>query len=241
MTKCPHCGSDVPRENYCVVCGEPLEGGARGYAASPHERWWQPRFASTILPHLPRADMRPFRIAFAAAVVALVVLCVLRLYPLALVTAAVAVPLLFVVYLWDVDVYEDAPFLVVGFTIAWGALAGVALGLVSREVASTASLYQGSVDTHDLVWLGVVLPLAALLLMLAGPLVLLPYRKFDDVLDGVVFGASCASTLLAAEAIANSWSLLRLGFKVAGDESLWVARLLTLGVTMPVLAAGVAG
>ncbi len=86
-----------------------------------------------------------------------------------------------------------------------------------------------------------MLPLAALALMLAGPLFLLPYRKFDDCLDGVVFGAACGSTLLAAEAIANSSSLLHIGFRVAGDQSLWIARLLTLGVTIPVLGAGVAG
>jgi hypothetical protein len=115
------------------------------------------------------------------------------------------------------------------------------LGLAARSVASNVSLLQGKVDTHDLVWLGIVLPLAALALMLAGPLFLLPYRKFDDCLDGVVFGATCASTLVAAEAIANSSSFLHLGLRAAGAQSLWIARLLTLGVTMPVLAAGVAG
>jgi hypothetical protein len=238
---CPHCGRDVPREQFCVVCGEPLADGGRGYAASPHERWWHPRVVSSIFPHLPRADMRPFRLALLGVAAGVVVLCLARLYPLALVAAAVSVPLLFVLYLWDVDVYEDEPLRVAALTVAWGALAGAGLGLASREVASAVSLLQGEPDTHDLVWLGIVLPLAALALMLAGPLLLLPYRKFDDCLDGVVFGATCASTLLAAEAIANSWSFLQLGLRAAGDPSLWIPRLLTLGVTMPVLAAGVAG
>jgi hypothetical protein len=238
---CPHCGREVPREHYCVACGEPLADGARGFAASPQERWWHPRVVSSIFPHLPRTDMRPFRLALLGAAAGVVALCLARLYPLALVAAAVSVPLLFVLYLWDVDVYEDEPLRVVVLTVAWGALAGAGLGIASREVASAVSLFQGEPDTHDLVWLGIVLPLAALALMLAGPLLLLPYRKFDDALDGVVFGATCASTLLAAEAIANSWSFLQLGLYAAGDPSLWIPRLLTLGVTMPVLAAGVAG
>jgi hypothetical protein len=238
---CPHCGREVPRERFCVACGEPLADGGRGFAASPHERWWHPRLISSIFPHLPRSDMRPFHLALLGAAAGVVLLCLARLYPLALVAAAVSVPLLFVLYLWDVDVYEDEPLLVVAVTVAWGALAGAGLGLASREVASAASLFQGEPDAHELVWLGVVLPLAALALMLAGPLLLLPYRKFDDCLDGVVFGATCASTLLAAEAIANSWGFLQLGLHGAGDPSLWIPRLLTLGVTMPVLAAGVAG
>jgi hypothetical protein len=231
----------VPRENYCVACGEPPAGGRRGFAASPHERWWQPRLVSSIFPHLPRSDMRPFRLALLGVVAGVVALCLARLYPLALVAAAVSVPLLFVLYLWDVDLYEDEPLRVVVFTLAWGALAGAGLGIAAREVASAVSLFQGEPDSHDLVWLGVFLPLAGLALMLAGPLLLLPYRKFDDCLDGVVFGATCASTLLAAEAIANSSSFLHLGLRAAGDQSLWIPRLLTLGVTMPVLAAGVAG
>jgi hypothetical protein len=241
MTECSNCGREVPPAHFCVACGEPLEEGSRGFAANPHERWWHPRVVSSIFPHLPRADMRPFRIALLAATAFVIVLCLLRLYPLALVAAAISVPLLFIVYLLDVDVYEDEPFKVVGFTVGWGAIAGAGLGIAAREVASKVSLLQGSPDTHDLVWLGIVLPLAAVALMLAGPLLLLPYKKFDDCLDGVVFGATCASTLLAAEAIANSSSLLHLGFRAAGDQSLWIPRLLTLGVTLPVLAAGVAG
>ena len=88
---------------------------------------------------------------------------------------------------------------------------------------------------------GVILPCAGLALMVAGPLVLLPYRKFNDLLDGVTVGACCGATLVAAEAITNSASFLHLGFKPGGNAELWIARLLTLGVATPVLAAGAAG
>ena len=193
---------------------------------------------STLFPHLPRADMRSFRFALLGAVAIVVVLALLRLYPLALVAAAVSVPLLFLLYLWDVDVYEEEPWIVLVFTVAWGALFGAALGYAARRLPSEVALLRGHPDTHNLVWLGIVLPLAAFLLSLAGPLLLLPYRNFNDVFDGVTFGATSAATLLAAEAIANSAEFLRLGFRAAGDRWLWIARLLTLGVTMPVLAAG---
>src|SRR4051794_9962260 len=185
--------------------------------------------------------MRSFRLALAAAVALVVVLCLLRLYPLALVAAAVAVPLLFVLYLWDVDVYEDEPLIVLVFTVALGALLGAGVGWAAQRLPSEVALLRGQADTHNLVLLGVILPLAAYLLALGGPLALLPYRKFNDVLDGVTFGACSAATLLAAEAITNSADFLHLGFRAAGERWLWIARLLTLGVTMPVLAAGAGG
>ena len=93
--------------------------------------------------------MRPFRDRAARRRRrAIVVLCLLRLYPLALVAAAVAVPLLFVLYLWDVDLYEDEPLLVLAFTVAWGALAGAGLGLAAREVASQGRALPGRARTR---------------------------------------------------------------------------------------------
>ena len=78
--------------------------------------------------------------------------------------------------------------------------------------------------------------------MLAGPLVLLPYRKFDDCLDGVVFGA--ALRLDAPRAPRRSRTPRASCTSASAPPAtsrLWIARLLTLGVTMPVLGAGVAG
>ena len=245
---CSHCENEVPGEPYCVRCGGPLgqsiaayRHGKRGYAAAPEERWFHPRFASSLYPHLPRADMRPFRIGVGAGLAAVVVLCLLGLYALALVAAAIGVPVTFLLYLWDVDLYEDEPLPVLAFTVIWGLIAGILLGLTARHVASRGAMLASGSDSRQLVWLGVVLPCAALVLAIAGPLVLLPYRKFNDVLDGVTFGACSAATLVAAEAITNSADLLHLGFHPAGDHALWIARLLTLGIALPVLAAGVAG
>ena len=118
-----------------------------------------------------------------------VVLCLLRLFPLALVAAAVSVPLLFVLYLWDVDVYEEEPLIVLTFTVAWGAVVGAGLGLRGAAAREPGVVCAGGPDTHNLVWLGGP-ALLAVVLSLAGPLLLLPYRSFNDVLDGVTFGAS---------------------------------------------------
>ena len=128
-----------------MACGEPLAAteARRGFAAAPHEAWWRPRIVSSIFPHLPRADMRSFRIALAAGAALVVVLGLLRLYPLALVAAAVAVPLLFLLYLWDVDVYEDEPLLVLAFTVTWGAVSGAVVGSAAGRLSSQVALLRG--------------------------------------------------------------------------------------------------
>ena len=40
-----------------------------------------------------------------------------------------------VLYVWDVDVYEDEPLRVMAFTAAWGIVAGVIVGLVDPAAA----------------------------------------------------------------------------------------------------------
>jgi hypothetical protein len=246
--RCPNCHHDVPATAYCVRCGEPLENRAspypvegRGYAAAPHEHWSTPRIISSIYPHLPRSSMASFRVALLFGTALVVVLSLFGLFPLALIVAAVLLPSLTILYIWDVDLYEDEPLKMLAFTIAWGAGAGIGLGFATRAATSSESLLTGVVDSQDLLWLGVLLPLASVVLMLLGPLVLLPYRRFNDVLDGVTFGGACAVTLLGAEVLTNSAGFLNGALKAAGDVSPWIARLLTLAVAVPVLGAAAIG
>src|SRR5262245_11414249 len=135
---CPSCGQEVPGAPFCVRCGEPLENRhspypheGRGYAAAPHEHWHHPRVVSTIFPHLPHADMHAFRLALAGGAFAIVALAAAGLFPLALVVAGAVVPFLMVLYLWDVDLYEDEPVPMLAFTVVWGIGAGIGLGFAA--------------------------------------------------------------------------------------------------------------
>jgi hypothetical protein len=127
------------------------------------------------------------------------------------------------------------------FTIVWGLFGGVALGFGAQRVASHASLLEGRISPHNVVWLGLVLPLVGVVVMLAGPLVLLRNRRFNDVLDGATFGAACAASVVGAETLTNSADFLHFGLTAPGDALLWIPRLLTLGIALPVLAAGAVG
>src|SRR3954451_8662958 len=189
VIRCNQCGNDVPRMRYCIRCGDPLsdeynsEGRAAArdrFAAAPNERVRTVALISTLFPQLPHAEMGTFRVAFLAGAGLIGVLGLLGFYPVALVTAAILVPLLMILYVWVVDIYEDEPLSVIGFTMLWGVAAGLVYALVIRA-SSTGSATLGASDGASVVLNVIVLPLVAAALMLAGPLFLLPQRRFNDV------------------------------------------------------------
>ncbi|MBA2358254.1 MAG: hypothetical protein H0V84_07505 [Actinobacteria bacterium] len=244
---CPDCGYDVPAAPYCVRCGEWLEDdlashptARRGFGAAPNESRFAPKL-STLFPQLPRNELDTFQLALGAGVAVVIALALGRLFPLALVAAAVLTPLLLILYLWEVDLYEDEPVHVIALTVAWGAVAGVAMGLLSKEIVDVDAGFVAERTGRTVVWLGIVLPLVGVILMLVGPLVLLPYRKFNDVLDGATFGAASAVAFVGAGLLTHSASYLGTGLRPVGDVVPWTVRVIALAVAIPVIAAGSVG
>ena len=246
--RCNQCGNDVPRLEYCIRCGDPLsdeysvDGRAEArahFAAAPHEPLRTVALISTLFPQLPRAEMRTFRIAFLAGAGIILVLALLGFFPVALVSAAVLVPLLMVMYVYVVDIYEDEPLTIVGATMLWGVAAGIVYGLLLRALPGGSGF--GTPDTASILVNGVALPLFSGLLMIAGPLFLLPQRRFNDVLDGATFGAASAVAFAGTYAIFQALPVLGAGLRPAGDPLPWVVQLLSLGLLQPVIAAGAIG
>jgi hypothetical protein len=246
--RCASCGNDVPRLPYCIRCGAPLsdeheEGPARrrGFAAAPGERRTVPRVVSTLFPHLPHAAIPAFQAALAGGVVLVVILAGFGLYPLALAAAAVLMPIVTLLYVRGVDLYEDEPAMFFAFTILWGAAAGVGVGLLGRAVGPDEIHAFATGEAGVLLVQGVLLPLAGAVLMLAGPLILLPYRRFNDVLDGTTFGVASAVTFASAEALILAVPLIKAGVRPAGAVLPWITRLVTLAIGTPLLAAAMIG
>jgi len=110
--------------------------------------------------------MRTFRISFLAGAAIIAVLALLGFYPVALVAAAVLVPLLMVMYVYVVDIYEDEPLSILGTTMLWGVAAGVLYALMVRALPSPASFANDNIGVIALNAVG--LPLMETVLMLAG-------------------------------------------------------------------------
>jgi len=245
---CPRCGGSVPDDSFCIRCGEPLRDGGsatagrrRGsYAAAPGESVARVALFSTLLPQLPVADLDAFRIAFAGGFLALVALVVVGAFPVALVGAAVLVPALVLFYVYSVDVYEDTPLPVIALTMVWGAAWGIVFAVAIDALIDTGSRFGGA-RLSEVLALGVVVPLLGGVAMVAGPLVLMRDRRYNDVVDGATFGVASAVAFVGAQVIAGSIDLFAAGLTPIGEPLPWVGRILAIAVAMPVVAAGAVG
>lgn len=185
--------------------------------------------------------MSTFRIALALGIGVVLALGALGLFPLALVAAAMLLPVLTVIYLYDVDVYEDQPAYVIGLTMVWGALAGAVIAVLAQEVTPVGAVSVTEDSVSFVLERGVFLPALSVLLMLCGPLVLLRYRKFNDVLDGTTFGVASAAAFVAVIVLVQAFSFLREGLSPEGRVVPWLVQLTMAAIAVPILTTSVMG
>ena len=248
---CGACGAGVRPLEFCSRCGARLDAGVdtgdtrrvrRSFAAAPGESVWGLRVASTLFPQLPAHDLGAFRVALGSGLALIVVLGVAGLFAVGLTAAAVLVPLLTLLYCVDVDIFEDEPLRVIGLTMAWGLVAGVGLGVALNHIELPLQAHGWGQLTDGPVAVRVfVVPLVSLALALVGPIVLLRFPRFNDVLDGVTFGAASAVTLWCATMLVAAWPLTEAGLRPDQDAGEWTLRLVELGVLVPIIAAGSVG
>jgi hypothetical protein len=227
---------------YCVRCGFPLDAQFHRdeFAAHPGEPARALRIFSTLFPHLARAGYDSFRHAFFLGIVVIGVLVAVGFFPLALVAAAFLVPVLFVLYFIEADLYERAPLAIIGATLAWGVLIGVLLGGAARLVSGSGPA-ETIIDVTAAVPGSVVLAVLGAALAGVGPLSLMRRKEFNDVLDGATFGAISGAAYASTSAIFRAVGLLGAGLHPGGDALPWLIRLATLGVAQPLLLAATTG
>ena len=240
LETCHHCGALVPVGAFCGDCGanlsEPGTGARRrlfAYAGAPHEPVLRPLLISTLFPHLPHRHTHLFRDMLLGGVALVAILCAVRVFAAATVAAALLLPILYLLYLFEVEVYEEEPLLVVALTFVAGAALGVGFALVSQHFAVTT--LHPRADT--VLVQGVLFPVIAQLLMLAGPLLLLGRKHFDETLDGLTFGAASALGFTLATIVAGSWHSLTAPLVGSGVPIQEVLRLLQLAVFGAVISA----
>jgi RsiW-degrading membrane proteinase PrsW (M82 family) len=185
--------------------------------------------------------MESFRLALLIGAAVMLGLVTVGLYPAALAAAAVVVPILVTIYLHDVDVYEDEPVRVLALTILGGALAGLVLSLLEGALDARGQAQGAGLDVTGLAIDDVVLPIVALAAILAGPLLLLRYPKFNDVLDGATFGASSAIGFFGASTLLAALQLTESGATPAGATLPRLLVVAEVGLLVPLIGAGAVG
>jgi hypothetical protein len=252
--RCDHCSHDVPDGVFCTRCGAHQgttqeSGNAKTrehrYAAHPGEHVAQPSVITTLFPHLGHHKIHEFRWAFIAGLAGVLVLYLAGLITAAILVAAFLVPVLYLIYLYEAQVYRDEPAIVLGFTIGGGIVAGIVFTVFERFVYnpfqySTNPLSNAGANIGGLLLLGLLFPIVQEALKPL-PAFFLPNRRdFPETVDGLVFGVASGLGFSLAEALIGFSSVIT-SLPAHVEPGNWIYELTTLAVFLPLLQGSTTG
>lgn len=248
---CPHCGRTVPPGAYCGACGASLhERGPAAvtrtyaFAGNPSEHVLQPSIVSTIFPHVSHRYSIRFRLALLVVAILLLVTGYLRLTGPSVAIASAAVPLLYLIYLYEVDVYAQEPLYVLGLTFGIGAVLGIIWALLAGRFITQTDVLNATLQGAP-VWriavTAVIFPLVMQALMLAGTLVLRFTRPYDEVLDGFTAGAASALGFTFTVTLISLLPEVTSGPISVTIEVSSAIRTMLHGLLIPLIQAGLTG
>jgi hypothetical protein len=200
--------------SYCYRCGTSLRAGdarrTASYAVQSAEGVTQFALISTVMPHTSRRSADNYRWAMILAAVLILATTALGLLPIAIAAAAFLVPLSYLVYIDDVNLWEEAPTaVVVGLFVATGALAVLVSmfffewvfdGQWASFAGGTRS--HGGIDSMSfpaLLIFAVLLPVVAEVAKNVFAVLLAARPQFDDMIDGLTFGVAAGTSYAAFE------------------------------------------
>lgn len=250
---CPRCHAELPDvAHFCHVCGQDVRSDdlarRRSFAAKPDEPVASFALVSTIMPRGAGERPQTYRIALTIALVAALVAAIFGALPIAILVAAFALPIVYIVYLYDVNLWEDEPIPVTGLAFGLTGALTIAFTIVVLMVQTpaipTASLDGSSLSAGPSVWtfllVGVLVPVVGEAIRQVGPLVLASRPEFDDLMDGLTFGVISGVAYACFDTIVRYWDLLT-GGRVDSDPGLWMSVVFLHGFVKPLVLGTATG
>jgi RsiW-degrading membrane proteinase PrsW (M82 family) len=232
---------------FCTWCGtrqgtpERAAAGRRAdqFAAHPNEAVLYPAVLTTLFPHLGHRQVNEFRWALLIGSAIIFVLYLAGLIGAALLAGALLVPIVYVLYLYEVRVYRDAPVQVLGLTLGVGVVLGVLVTLITDALASKTPLFRStpttlSVDVGGVIAFLVVAPIVVEAIKPLPALLLRRTGQFVETIDGVVFGVAAGLGFAAAESIIQLSAVIASG-TIQTVPANWIYPLATTSIFMPLL------
>ncbi len=217
---CPRCQSAVPDvAHFCHRCGQDLVPGAekasRRFALAPNEPVASFALISSIMPREAGRHPQTYRTALTITLVAALLAAVLGWMPIAVLIAAFAIPVVYITYLYDVNLWEDAPVLVTGLAFLLTGLLAALFSWLSIGWMPFNPTIGGSDGTPaptptllGFLIAGVAVPVVGELIRQIGPLVLASRPAFDDLMDGLTFGVVSGVAYASFDTLVRHWDLL---------------------------------
>ncbi len=249
LVPCPHCGVEVPDAHFCGACGAHFHAEKRraarryhAYAAFPEEPVIRLAITTSLFPHLSHHTKNLFRAATAGIALLLVVLAIWGAEAPLIAVASLGFPLLFVLYLFEIDGPEKTSLRVpVGAALLVGGILGVGWGEIGSHFVNEAlspSLNASPEARCNSITTAIVVPLAGVVLTSTTALIVRTARaRRLEALDGFVIGAGGALGFVLTAAIVQLSSLLRGGQLSQLPFTNTVTLAIIRGLTVPVTAA----
>ncbi|HEX5090781.1 MAG TPA: hypothetical protein VFV89_23430 [Nocardioides sp.] len=227
-------------------------GGERrqSYALQPGEPVASFNLVTSLMPLASGSAPQTYRWALGVGILIPVVAGALGFLAFAFVAAAVVVPAIYVVYMYDVNQWEDQPIgvvlgaigaaaaLGVGFTFLWHA------GILDSNISSLNFDGNGSggIRWQSLLVLVLLVPIVSEVLKEVGPLILAGRPQFDDMIDGLTFGVAAGAAYAAAETIVVNRGLFSdFGHVDSPNAGFWVSLILSAAVVKPIVYGAATG
>ena len=251
--ECPRCQAELPEvAHFCHICGQDQRSSdlarRRSFAAKPDEPVASFALISSIMPRGAGQRPQTYRMALTIALVVALIAAIFGAMPIAVLVAAFAIPIVYIVYIYDVNLWEDEPIpvtglafvltgvLAIGFTILWTFLRGpVPFGTTTFEDSLSAA---PTVGTFLLVAL--LVPIVGEAIRQVGPVVLASRPEFDDLMDGLTFGVISGVGYACFDTLVRHWALLTGGLQ-AQDPGLWVSLIFLEGFVKPLIMGTATG
>ena len=244
---CSRCSTDNPElARFCYRCGAGLTTGTdrtAHYAASPGEPVRALALVSTLMPHVSGSRHHMYKLGLALAGAASLVAAGFGILPVALVCAAVALPGVLLLYLYDHEVWSNDPLTVVASCLGLAGALGVGVGFLADSFSGSgliSGLSNSLPSTGRLLELCALLPLVTLIAVQIAPVIVTARPRFGHTLDALTFAALGGASLALAESIVvqhGAFSSVTV-HNTSSARDAFIA--LTLGLAKPVIygAAG---
>ena len=250
--ECPRCGARLAEvAHYCHICGQDTRTGdlarRRSFAAKPDEPVASFALISSIMPRGVADRPQTYRIALTIALVVALVAAIFGALPIALLVAAFAIPVVYIVYLYDVNLWEDEPLPVTGLAFGLTGLLTIVFTIVVQMVTAPlipAAGLEGEVlggpAVGPFLVLGILVPIVGEAIRQVGPIVLASRPEFDDLMDGLTFGVISGVAYACFDTLVRYWDLLTGGL-VEADPGLWVSLIFLHGFVKPLIMGTATG
>ena len=251
--ECPRCHAQIPgTAHFCPGCGADRRTGdwarRRSFAARPDEPVASFSVFSSIMPLGSGQRPQTYRIALTIALVVALVAAIFGAMPIAVLVAAFALPIVYVVYIYDVNLWEDEPLPVTGlafaltgvlallWTVVWTLLRGpVSFATPSFDGSGSAAPALGT-----FLLVAVLVPVVGEAIRQLGPVLLARRPQFDDLMDGLTFGVVSGVAYATFDTLVRHWALLTGGLQDA-DPGLWVSLVFLEGFVKPLIMGTATG